>query len=143
MKINFYFLDDININVNGTNRQLSSQAEKYLQAITSNGVFSLIAKPTRVTYKSATIINHIITNDVQHTVIPFVIQSSITDHYVIMCKNSKIQTSYNKTPSPLDRNKKNFCAEAFFEELGQELSNLVAANFLLNRNILLMSSISL
>ena len=58
----------MNINIIGTN-QLSPQAEKYPQAITSNGAFSLITKPTRVTDKSATVIDHIITNDVEHAIL--------------------------------------------------------------------------
>ena len=110
MKKNFYNLGDININ--GTN-QLSPQAEKYLQAITSNGAFSLITKPSPVTDKSATVIDHIITNNVEHTVTPFVMQSSITDHYAVMCKISKAQTSYKRTPSPLYTNKKNFARKLF------------------------------
>ena len=52
-----------------------------------------------------------------------------------MSKISKIQTSYNRTPSPLYRNKKKICAEAFSDELDQKLRNLVATKFPLNRNI--------
>ena len=66
------FLGGININIYGTNK-LCPQAEKYLQAITSNGAFSLIRKPTQVTNKSTMVIDHIITNDVEHSVMPFVI----------------------------------------------------------------------
>ena len=80
-KKTFNILGDINISIIVTN-QLSPQAEKYLQAITTNGAFSLITKSTRVTDKSATVIDHIITNDVEHTVMPCVILSSITDHYI-------------------------------------------------------------
>ena len=113
---NFYILGVINIKLNQTN-QLSPQAEKYMQATTSNGAFSLITKPTWVTDKSATVINHIITNDLEHSVMPFIIQSSVTDHYAVMCKISKIQTSHNKTPSLLYRNEKKICAKAFSDEL--------------------------
>ena len=115
-KKNFSILGDKSINIIGTN-QLFPQAEKYLQAITSNGAFSLITKPTRVTGKSAKVIDHFITNEVEHTVMSFVIQTSIIDHYIVMCKISKIRTSYNRTPSPLYRNKKKFCAEAFSDKL--------------------------
>ena len=94
------------ININGTN-QLSPEAEKYLQATTSSGAFFLITKATRVMDNSATVTDHIITNDVEHTVMPFVIQSSIIDHCAVMSKISKIQTSCNKTPFPLYRNEKN------------------------------------
>ena len=52
-----------------------------------------------------------------------------------MPKISKIQTCYNRTPSPFYRNKKKFCAEAFSAELDQELGNFVANKFPLNRNI--------
>ena len=52
-----------------------------------------------------------------------------------MFKISKIQTSYNKTPSPLYTKRKKILAEAFSHELDQELGNLVATKFLLNRNI--------
>ena len=81
-KPNFYILGDINMN--GTNQlSLPPQAEKYLQAVTSNGAFSLITKPTPVTAKSVTVIDHSIINDVEHIVIPFVILSSVTDHYAL------------------------------------------------------------
>ena len=52
-----------------------------------------------------------------------------------MCKISKTQTSYNRTPSPLYRNKKKICAEAFSAKLDQELGNLVANKFPLSRSI--------
>ena len=67
--------------------QLSLQAEKYLQALTSNGAFSFITKLTRVTDESATVIDHIITKDVKHTVVHRVIQISITDHYASYVEN--------------------------------------------------------
>ena len=66
---------------------------------------------------------------------PFVILSSMTDHYAVMFKINKNQTSYNKTPSPLYRIRKKFLAEAFSDELDQELCNLVATKFPLNRYI--------
>ena len=109
---NFYILGVINIKLNQTN-QLFPNAEKYLQATTSNGAFSLITKPTRFTDKSAAAIDHNITNDVEHIVMPFIIQSSVTDHYAVMCKISKIQTSHDKTPSPLYRNNKKFVRKLF------------------------------
>ena len=65
-KKNFYIFGDIDINVTD---QLFPQAEKYLYTITSNGAFFLITKPTRV-MESATVIDYVITNDVEHTVMP-------------------------------------------------------------------------
>ena len=50
---------------------------------------------------TVTVIEDIITTDVEHTVMHFVIQTSKADHYAIMRKISKVRTSFNKTPSPL------------------------------------------
>ena len=70
-----YIIGDINIDINRTN-QNSPQADRYMQVITSNGAFSLITKPTRVTDKTATVIDHIITNDTTHSILPRVIRTS-------------------------------------------------------------------
>ena len=130
-KKTFYILGDMNININKTNQNYP-QADRYMQAITSNGAFSLITKPTRVTDKTATVIDHIITNDSAHSILPRVVLSAITDHYPIMCKISKIDTFCTKSPIPLYRNKKNFCSEAFSNDLDKELGNLISSKFPLN-----------
>ena len=78
----FYIIGHINIEINKTN-QNSPQADRYMQPITSNGAFSLITKPTRI--------DHIITNDTAHSILPRVIPTSRTDdHYAITCKISKL-----------------------------------------------------
>ena len=61
----------------------------------------------------ATVIDLIITNDVEHSVKSSVIQSSITDHRAVMCKISKIQTNRNKTPSLIYGNKRKYFAKVF------------------------------
>ena len=73
----FYIIGDINIDINRTN-QNSPQADRYMQVITNNGAFSLITKPTRVTDKTAIVIDHIITNDTVHSILPRVIRTSLT-----------------------------------------------------------------
>ena len=108
----FYIISDINIDINRTN-QNSPQADRYMQVITSNGVFSLITKPTKVTDKTATVIDHIITNDIAHSILPRVIPTSLTDHYAIMCKISKIEKLGKKLSISLHRNKKTFVRNLF------------------------------
>ena len=44
---------------------------------------NLIDKPTRVTPSSGTIIDHILTNDSKHHIIPLVFDYDITDHYPV------------------------------------------------------------
>ena len=129
----FYIIGDINIDINRTN-QNSPQADRYMQVITTNGAFSLITKPTRVTDKTTTVIDHIITNDTAHSILPHVIPTSLMDHYTIMCKISKIEKLGKKLPISLYRIKKNFCPEAFSDNLDKELGNLISNNFPLNRD---------
>ena len=86
----FYIIGDINIDINKTN-QNSPQADRYMPVTTSNGAFSVITKPTRVTDKTATVIDHIITNDTAHSILLHVISTSLTDRYAIMCEISKIE----------------------------------------------------
>ena len=56
------------------------------------------------------------------------------DHYAIMCKICKIKKLGKKLPISLFRNKKNFCPEAFSENLDWESGNLISNNFPLNRD---------
>ena len=77
-KKTFYIIGVISIDISKIN-QNSSQADRYMQVITSNGAFSLITKSTRVTDKTATVIDHIITNDTAHSILPRVIPTSLTN----------------------------------------------------------------
>ena len=129
----FCIIGDINIDINRIN-QNSLQADRYMQVITSNGAFSLITKPTRVTDKTATVIDHTITNDTAHSILTRVIPTSLTDHYAIMCKISNIEKLGKKLPISLNRNKNNFCPQAFSGNLDWELGNLISNNFPLNRD---------
>ena len=128
----FHIIGDINIDINRTN-QNSPQADRYMQVITNNGAFSLITKPTRVMDKTTTVIDHIITNDTAHSILPRVIPTSLTDHYAIMSKISKIEKLGKKLPISLYR-KKNFCPEAFSDNLDMKLGNLNSNNFPVNRD---------
>jgi len=130
----FYILGDTNINISKASPK-THHSSKYLQAILSNGAYSLINKPTRVTDKSPTLIDHIITNDNEHSITPRVILSSLTDHYAIMCKISKFGASQRKQTSlSYYRCKNKFSSEAFSDKLHQELNNLVLANFPLSHD---------
>ena len=51
-------------------------ADSYLQALTSNGAHQIVTKPAKVTARSSTVIDHIITNDITHTIAPRFIRST-------------------------------------------------------------------
>ena len=67
-KQTFYLLGDININISADNR--SSVANRYLNMLVSSASFPLITSPTRITETSTTVIDHIITNDSKHSIVP-------------------------------------------------------------------------
>ena len=76
-----YILGDVNLDINEFNR--STLAQNYLDGLISKGFFSLIIQPTRVTDTSASVIDHIITNDLSHKLIPRIIRTAnLSDHYV-------------------------------------------------------------
>ena len=78
-KRTFYILSDININISESNSGI--QANNYINTIISNGAFNIITKPTRVTSISATLIDHVIINDITHSIVPLIILSDLTDCY--------------------------------------------------------------
>ena len=59
-----YLLGDVNLDINKFNR--STLAQNYLDGLISKGFFPIITQPSRVTDTFASIINHIITNDLSH-----------------------------------------------------------------------------
>ena len=48
--------------------------------ISNSAIIPLITLPTRVTSATSTIIVHVITTDLKHKIVPFVIRSDLTDH---------------------------------------------------------------
>ena len=83
-----YILGEMNININENHQELP-QSKKYKHALTSSGAVLIFTKPTRVTDNSATVIDHIITNDVSHDITPRIICSLMTDHFSSACKINK------------------------------------------------------
>ena len=64
----------------------------------SNDAISLVTKPTRVANKTATIIDHIVTNDFKHQISPEILDyCDISDHYPTICKIDAPQLSKKQT----------------------------------------------
>ena len=132
-KLQYYIPGDFNINIHPKNR--SNPACEYINTIVSHGAVPLIIKPTRVTETFSTLIDHIITNDMEHSLIPEVIQTDITDHYPILCAVTKPRYKpNNKAPLIFYREKSPFRAEAFCEDLHSNLINSFSTQPVLNTN---------
>jgi len=85
-----------------------------------------------VTNTSATIIDHIITNDSDHNITPRIVISSLTDHYPILCQinNFAIPPKLDSDGlASLYRDKSKFDSENFSNELDNKLRNFVHIHF--------------
>ena len=94
---NFYAVGDININIDESNR--TDTAIEYLKIILSSEALPIITIPTGVTSSCSTIIDRIITNDLKHNLIPFVIQEDMTDHFRIGCFKQNLSPKQQKKRS--------------------------------------------
>ena len=127
----YYILGDFNINIQPDSR--TTYAKDYINLLLSHGAISLITKPTRVTKNSATIIDHIISNDTLNVPISGIIQTDLTDHYPIFCGVKRFhRKDKTKPPKMYYRDKSSFCAEHFCEDLGNNLNNFFSAQPALN-----------
>ena len=78
-----YFLGDLNVDLLIHESHQSTAA--FLDFLYSYNVFPLITKPTRVTKESATLIDHVLTNnfDINSKHVQGILCTSISDHYAI------------------------------------------------------------
>ena len=113
----FYALGDFNINTDKSNH--TNTAIEYLNIILSNGALPIITVPTRVTSSSSTIIDHIITNDLNHNLTPFVIQEDMTDHFPIGCFVQNLSPKKQKKSKTVShyRDKSKFKSEDFCNDV--------------------------
>ena len=93
-------------------------------------MFNIITKPTRVTPISATLIDHVITNDIAHTIVPSIILSHLMDHYPVSCSIKQFKSLKSSISNVhFYRDRKNFCPEMFCVELNNSLLQLISTNF--------------
>ena len=90
----FHAVGDININIDESNR--TDTAIKYLKIILSSEALPIITMPTGVTSSCSTTIDPIITNDLEHNLIPFVVQEDMTDHFRIGCFKQNLSLKQQK-----------------------------------------------
>ena len=118
----YYILGDFNITLEiEKNIPLSM---RYLNTLISYGAFPQITKPTRVTKNSSSIIDHIISNDIKHPILPGIFETcNVYDHYPIFCKIGTLMTKNNnvKPESGFYRNKSKFHTELFGQDLNFSL----------------------
>ena len=86
----FYLCGDFDVNI--LPESSNPSANDFLNMILGNSAFPTITIPTRVTENSKTIIDNIITND-SNIILPGIIQTDISDHFVIF----SLTMNFNKS----------------------------------------------
>ena len=117
----FYILGDFNINIMREKR--SKCANNYINLIIRNGAAPIITIPTRVTTTSSTLLDHIITNNMDQVISPAMIETDITDHYPIFCTVNKPRHSTFKFTKKFCRDKSSFSADSYRNNLQADLCN--------------------
>ena len=96
-KKHVYIAGDFNVNTDPTLRG-DGNTQKFKNILSSNFLFPLIDKPTRVTRHSATVIDNIYCNasDIATTCRSGIIRLTISDHYAVFCINNSINVRQEK-----------------------------------------------
>ena len=92
-----YIAGDFNVNTDPMIRG-NGNIQNFKNTLSSNFLFPLINKPTRVTQHSSTIIDNIYcnTDNLADNCKSGIFRLSISDHYAIFCVNHNIHTSNAK-----------------------------------------------
>ena len=120
---NYFILGEININTDKF-ATASNYSCDYLNMVTSNSITSLIIKPTRVTPSTATIIDHVLTNENHLIATSFVVEYTFTDHYLIMISVSQKTNNMCKNQYKLVRSFFKFSVEEFIKDLQIKFNKL-------------------
>ena len=90
----FHLIGDMNIDLTPSKR--AKLPTDYHDIILSNGTLPLTTLPTIVSSNSATIIDHILINNLKNKLTPLVFLNDITDHYPIICSIKKCKSFSTK-----------------------------------------------
>ena len=113
-----YLVDNLNIDL--LKHEEHRPTSDFVDILYANNMFPLIVKPARVTDKSATLIDHIMTNnsDIYSRHKQGILMSSISDHYALfhIARNAQFQPSISKCKT-LKRDMSHQNVQRFVNEL--------------------------
>ena len=95
------------MNINMLNYGAHNQTDTYVDGIFSRGFLPRIIMPTRVTHRSATLIDHILTNEITSASSSGIIINDVADHFAIF----NISTTTPNKPKPQIRHIRSFSEE--------------------------------
>ena len=95
-----YLIGDLNIHICSSKKNFSNDAIDYVNMLASNSFFPIISLLTQVADTSATLIDHIISNDCKNSIFRGIIKTDLSDHYPNFCTidaAARNRTSNNKS----------------------------------------------
>ena len=119
---NVYMCGDYNIDILKISK--SQPIKFYYNALMSYSCRLIIDKPTRITNSSATILDHIYTNDYENTIVPGILITDVSDHLPTFAKISSINNDPKETEYYQKRDFSHFDAEKFKKNLENELGKI-------------------
>ena len=99
------------------NNRSNGKNPKYSQTLRLFGLTQLIKEPTRVTSNSASIIDHIVTNDCEKVCQSGCIDIGFSDHSIIFCTRKIVRGLFKGHRNVKLRSLKNYSEEGFVEKL--------------------------
>ena len=115
----FLILGDLNLHTTGCNQH--PHAKDYLNILSSNAAFPLITKPTRISSTSSTLLDHIITNITQNTLLFGILRSDLSDHFSTFCFILLDSKPFKITVNEKIRSLYKFKPEDYVQELALKL----------------------
>ena len=115
-----FILGDFNINDFISNidyTTISSISKQYIDFCSTFALKQLIRYPTRVTSKSSTLIDHILTNAEDKISQSGIIDTGLSDHQLIFCTRKIVRQKFNMHKHISCRNFQNYRPDLFIKEL--------------------------
>ena len=107
----------ININLITNQNHVPNGIKRYREFCSNHGLEQIITSPTRVTEKSSTLLDHILTNSIEKVSQYGVIDLSMSDHQLIYCTRKTTHMKYSQHKYIKVRSLKNYTVDLFCELL--------------------------
>ena len=112
-----FILGDLNINLINSKKCNSNGTKRYKEFCSLHGLAQLIKEPTRITEKSETLLDHIITNSAQKVSQHGVLSLGVSDHQMIYCTRKSPKTKSFSHKYIKIRSMKNYSIDLFLKKL--------------------------
>ena len=112
-----FILGDLNIDLTGSTVRKSNGIKRYKEFCSLHGLEQLIQEPTRITEKSETLLDHIISNSAQKVSQCGVLNLGLSDHHMVFCMRKSTKAKSFDHKHIKIRSMKNYNKDLFLKKL--------------------------